>query len=366
MPKARSRIPVLEKLAVIAAVPAVYFLSLPKTGGPWFMGPFNNLDGSLYAARAVSAAAGIAIVFVVAFYAFPARLELRRILLFGAASFAAVAAASLAEAALGQAVKWLFNLPFGPGAFSDKQLAFPAHGRLSPAVWPRNALVAGLALVYGVGRDWVIKSRSARRLETEKMRADIALLKGQINPHTFFNALNNIYAVAERNNDEEAGRAILKLSDMMRYVIYDSDADAVSVSREVEHIRNTIDVFRLRFGKEEDPDIRLGTEGDLNSFLVAPALLVPFVENALKHGLDSSGRGRVEIDIRRDGFWLDLRVENTRLAGAETVKKPAGVGLANVRKRLELIYPRRHALTIEETKEAFRVRLRLKLGGKGR
>ena len=146
MPRGRGRIAVLEKLAVIVAVPAAYFLSLPETEEPLFMGAFNNLDGSLYAARAVSAAAGIAIVFVVAFYAFPARLELRRILFFGAASFAAVAAASLAEAALGQAVKWLFNLPFGPDAFSDKQLAYPAHATLA------DVRTAG-------GEDW-IKNRT--------------------------------------------------------------------------------------------------------------------------------------------------------------------------------------------------------------
>jgi hypothetical protein len=363
MLRGRGRIPVLEKLAVIVAVPAAYFLSLPETGGPLFMGAFNNLDGSLYAARAVSAAAGIAVFFMVAFYAFPARLDLRRALVFGAVSLAVVAVASLAETVLGLAVKWLFNLPFGPGAFSDKQLAYPAHATLDPAVWPRNALVAGLAFMYGVGRDWVIKSRTARRLETENMRAEIALLRGQINPHYFFNALNNIYAVTERNGDEEASRAILKLSDAMRYIIYDADTDAINVSREVEHIRNTIDVFRLRFAREESPDIRLRTEGDLDSILVAPALLVPFVENALKHGLDSSGQGRVEVDIRRDGPWLDVRVENTRRAGAETVKKPAGVGLANVRKRLELIYPRRHELSVEQTEESFRVHLRLKHGG---
>ena len=362
MPPGRSRIPVLEKLAIVVAVPAIYFLSLPGGDRPVFMGAFNNLDGSLYAARGVSAAAGIAVFFAVAVYAFPSSLDLRRIQYFGAVFLAAVAAASLAEAGLRLAIQWLFNLPFGPDAFSDKQLAHPVHDRLSSAVWTRNALVAGLGSVYGLGRDWLIKSRNTRRLELEKMRADIALLRSQIHPHFFFNALNNIFAVTQRNGDEESGRAILKLSETMRYLIYDSEAETISAGREVEHIRNTIDVFRLRFAREENPEIRLRTEGDLDSIPVSPSILTPFVENALKHGLDSSGRGWVEIDIRRDGPWLDMRVENTRRAGAEAVRKPGGVGLDNVRKRLALIYPRRHELTVKETEEIFRVHLRLKLG----
>jgi hypothetical protein len=120
-----------------------------------------------------------------------------------------------------------------------------------------------------------------------------------------------------------------------REEIYDGDEEAIRLSREIEHVRNTIDVFRLRFAPKEDPDIRLVTKGGLDSIRIAPLLLVPFVENALKHGLDSAGRGKVEIDIRRDGPRLDIRVENTRRPAGETLRKPPGVGLANVRKRLD-------------------------------
>jgi len=349
---------ILEKVFLLLIIPAAYFYSLPE-GKAVFMDAFNNLDGSLYAARAVSALVGTAVFFAVAFRFFPSRLETRRVLFFFAASLAAVGIASLLEEGLRLAVKWLFNLPFGPDVFSDKQLAFPAHDSLDPAVLPHNAVAAACGLVYGIGRDWLVKSRNARRLEMEKLRAEIALLRGQINPHYFFNALNNIYAVAQRHGDDEAGEAILKLSETMRYVIYDGNEETILLSREVEHIRNTIDVFRLRFAPKEDPDIRLRTEGDLNSVRIAPLLLVPFVENALKHGLDAEGRGQVEIDIKRAGPRLDIRVENTRRPAGETMPKTPGVGLANVRKRLELLYPKRHALTVEETAETFRVYLHL-------
>jgi|GEM_PF-320563 len=357
-----SRIRILEKLFIILAIPAVYILSLPGPGRVVFMGAFNNLDGSLYAARAASAAAGTAVFIAVAFHFFPSRLEPRRLLVFSVAAAAAVGIASLVETGLGLGVKWLFNLPFGPDAFSDKQLAFPDHETLNSAILPRNALAAGCGLVYGIGRDWVIKSRTARRLEQEKMRAEISLLRSQVNPHYFFNALNNIYAIAQRHDDDEAGRAILKLSETMRYVIYDSDANAVPLGREVEYIRNTIDVFRLRFAPDENPDIRLRTDGDLDAVLVPPMILTPFVENALKHGLDGRGRGRVEVEIRREGPWLELRVENTRPGGGGGGRKPPGVGLANVRRRLELLYPGRHALDVEETPELYRVHLRMPHG----
>jgi hypothetical protein len=348
-----------EKLFFILAIPAVYFLSLPRSVRAVFMGAFNNLDGSLFAARAASAAAGTAIFIAVAFQFFPSRLDLRRLLFFFAATLGVVGIGSLVEMGLGLAIKWLFNLPFGPDAFSDKQLAFPDHDTLRSAVVLRNALAAGCGLVYGIGRDWVIKSRTARRLESEKMKADIALLRSQVNPHYFFNALNNIYAIAQRHDDEETGRAILKLSETMRYVIYDSDADAVRLNGEVEYIRNTIDVFRLRFGPDENPDIRLRTDGDLNTALVPPMILTPFVENALKHGLDSRGRGRVDIEIRREGPWLDMRVENTRPKATDPAHKAPGVGLANVRKRLELLYPGRHELAVEDSPEVYRVHLRM-------
>ena len=350
----------LEKVIIAIAVPAVFLATLPGSGRAVFMGPFNNIDGSLLAARAVSALAGLVLVIAVGLRFFPARLEIKPTLRFLSGSLGLLVAVSLAEWGLRFFIQWLFNLPLGPDTFSDKELAFPVHESLSPAIIPRNLLICGVGLLYGIGRDWVLKSRKHGQLEKEKMRAEIALLRSQINPHYFFNALNNIYAVTQRNEDEEAGRAILKLSETMRYMVYDSDSDRISLKKEIDHIRNTIEVFRLRFAPEDHPDIRFRTEGDLDSIAIAPMLLLPFVENAMKHGLNSLGRGRVDIEIRRDGAWLDVRVENERWPAAETVRKHPGIGLANVRKRLDWLYPRTHVLTIREDDRHFRVHLRLK------
>jgi LytS/YehU family sensor histidine kinase len=193
------------------------------------------------------------------------------------------------------------------------------------------------------------------------MRADINFLRSQINPHFFFNALNNIYAITQRNQDDEAGQALMKLSGLMRYMTYDSNVAEISVARELEHVENYLEVARLKFAKDDNVDIRLQKDGHFRKYKIAPLLLIPFVENAFKHGLDSKGEGYIHLDFRVGGGHLHFRIENPMMEKEESWKKHPGIGLDNVKKRLQLLYPSRHQLDISDSNKTFKVELIIRL-----
>jgi LytS/YehU family sensor histidine kinase len=173
--------------------------------------------------------------------------------------------------------------------------------------------------------------------------------------------LNNIYAIAQRNKDEDAGQAIMKLSGLMRYMIYDSDVAEISLARELEHIENYLEVARLRFDESDKVDISLEKEGNFHHHKIAPLLLIPFVENAFKHGLGSKGEGYTHLSFRIQDGELCFCIENPVLKKEESWKKHPGIGLDNVKKRLKMLYPGRHQLDISESGGEFKVRLTVKL-----
>jgi LytS/YehU family sensor histidine kinase len=200
-------------------------------------------------------------------------------------------------------------------------------------------------------------------MQQEKMRADIDLLRSQINPHFFFNALNNIYAITQRNQDDEAGQAIMKLSGLMRHMIYDSNVTEISLARELEHIDNYLEVARLKFDKKDNVDIHVQKEGNFQNHKIAPLLLIPFVENAFKHGMGSKGEGYIHLHLSLNEDELHFSIENPVLEKQESLKKHPGIGLGNVKKRLQLLYPGHHHLDISDLKDKFKVDLAIQLKG---
>jgi LytS/YehU family sensor histidine kinase len=228
-------------------------------------------------------------------------------------------------------------------------------------ILPVNLVIYTLGILYGLSRDWIRKYHQESKMLQEKMRADIDLLRSQINPHFFFNALNNIYAITQRNKDDEAGQAIMKLSGLMRYMIYDSNVGEISLVRELEHIDNYLDVARLKFGQDDKVDFRLQKDGNFKNFKIAPLLLIPFVENAFKHGVSSKGDGYIHLQFRLNDDELHFKIENPILEKQESWKKHPGIGLDNVKKRLQLLYPDRHRLDISDLSEKFKVELTIRL-----
>ena len=214
-------------------------------------------------------------------------------------------------------------------------------------------MVSGLVVVFissalKVTGNYIRNERLNKELETQKLTAELAYLKSQVNPHFLFNTLNNIYALAYKQSPDTPD-AIMKLSLLMRYMLYESNDTMVSLDKEVDHIRNFIDLQKLRL--REQTSIKFNITGELSGIQIAPMLLMTLVENAFKHGLVSKN----EI-----GITLDLAVEHDRIVfstvnNTSTHKKRefGGIGLENLKRRLKLLYSNRHELSFEEKNGTF-------------
>lgn len=227
-------------------------------------------------------------------------------------------------------------------------------------------LLAALFVVAmaGIGKftfDWFENQRIRRELETQNLTSELAFLKSQINPHFLFNTLNNIHTLAYKKSDG-APEAIMKLSDLMRYMIYESDVDFVPLEREVEHLKSFVTLQELRFKSEQIVNFEF--EGNFKTQLIAPLILLPFVENAFKHGYDLNQKGAIVIRIKAHDDIV-YEVENNMAPAGVSVHKDqvGGIGLENIKRRLEIIYEGKHTLSIDESSNRFRVTLTIKPHG---
>jgi two-component system LytT family sensor kinase len=194
-------------------------------------------------------------------------------------------------------------------------------------------------------------------IKKQQVESELSLLKSQINPHFLFNVLNSIYSLALKKSDK-APEIVLKLSDILRYMLYETKQEKVALNKELNMIEHYIDIERIRIDSQQQ--ITLKVTGDIHAYVIAPVLLIPFVENAVKHGIDSmTEHAYVNISIIIDNGVLQFDcVNNYKEVKSEKV---GGIGLENVQKRLQLIYPQKHSLTIKNENAVFMVSLNLKL-----
>ncbi|HKL31372.1 MAG TPA: histidine kinase [Tangfeifania sp.] len=199
-----------------------------------------------------------------------------------------------------------------------------------------------------------------QEMQNEKTETELKALRSQINPHFLFNSLNSIYSLARKNSDLVPEK-VVQLSDLMRHVIYESDTDAIPLEKEIEMIRNYIELQNLRTPDSEK--IKLEVLGDLKEKKIAPLLFLPFVENSFKHGLKGGGNMVfVSINIRVQENSLLFEIENSKGKNTEIKEeKYKGIGIENVRKRLDLIYPGKYSLEISDDEFIFKVTLNLQL-----
>ncbi len=196
-------------------------------------------------------------------------------------------------------------------------------------------------------------------IETEKNKAELKALHAQINPHFLFNSLNSIYALSRKHSDEVPGK-IVQLSDLMRHIIYDSENDFIPLEKEIEMLKNYIGLQNLRSAQKSR--IIFETSGEIEGKMIAPMLLLPFVENSFKHGIKGGGDDvfvRIELQIINDELLME--VENNKGKSADPLEEQKGIGIENVRKRLSLIYPGRHNLKISDAERTFTIKLKLQL-----
>ena len=219
-----------------------------------------------------------------------------------------------------------------------------------------------LSIVIKWFKYWYKEQKSNRLLVEEKLKAELNFLKAQVHPHFLFNTLNNLYALTLKNSSS-APEVVLKLSDLLNYMLYECAADSVLIEKEIKLLRDYIDLEKIRYG--DRLDIAVNVRGNAAGKWIAPLMILPFVENSFKHGVsDEINDSWVSIDISLVDEKLTLKVENSKSKEEQNVDQfnyKEGIGLKNVKRRLELLYPEMHTLELLDTDEAFLIILTLDL-----
>ncbi|GAF02194.1 putative sensor-like histidine kinase YehU [Saccharicrinis fermentans DSM 9555 = JCM 21142] len=224
-------------------------------------------------------------------------------------------------------------------------------------------LVIALALI-GIGTSikvtasWLNNEKEKNEIKKEKLNAELSYLKSQIDPHFFFNTLNNIYSLAQLKSDKTP-QIILKLSELMRYNIYEANKEKVFLKDEINYVQNFIDLQRIRLAKSVDIDYYV--RGKIGDKKIEPLIFLPFIENAFKHGIDYTNSCSIDIEISIEEQEITLLVINSTLSRKEKIAQQSGFGLRNIKKRLELLYKNQYTLDISENENKFMVKLTLYL-----
>ena len=221
--------------------------------------------------------------------------------------------------------------------------------------------IAGISVAYFFLKEWAKSELVQNQLQANQLSTEIKFLKSQINPHFLFNTLNNLFSMAQGKGNDELADGISKLSGMMRYMIYESNEDSVPLKKEIEYLQNCIVLNKLRYADDEAKvifDYPHKTEG----VFVAPMLFIPFVENAFKHGVSIGQASKIAIAISLSDKQLLFSCENTSYSHIKKMTdEKSGIGLENVKRRLELVYPGKHRLVITDKDGLFNVKLEIDL-----
>lgn len=244
-------------------------------------------------------------------------------------------------------------MPLGPPPFWQRLLF--------PEVLRKSVLAALLMLLMSgfikIAQEWFKSEQQREALKVEKLHAELKFLKSQINPHFLFNCLNTIYSLAHKHS-AQTEHAIVKLSTIMRYMIYESNEEMVQLQHELQYLRDYIDIQRLRLPAGIQVDY---TEcgGAAEGLWIEPMLLIPFVENAFKHGISYTDHSFISITVTVEHQVVRLLVKNSLFP--KRMAEQGGIGLQNVLKRLDLLYTNRHEITVTETENQFIADLKIVL-----
>ena len=218
-------------------------------------------------------------------------------------------------------------------------------------VYILTIIFAILGSLFRILENWVI----AEKLSKQNLQSELALLKYQINPHFLFNTLNNIDSLI-RSNAEKASTTLVKLSEILRYMIYDTNFEKVPLSNEIKHIESFIDLQKMQFSNKELAIFTI--IGNPDNILIAPMLFIPFIENAFKHCTDKNIPNAIRINLSVVSNQVNFESLNVYDKTQNITKdETKGIGLNSVKRRLEIIYPNKYTLSIKEEDNTFKVKL---------
>lgn len=294
----------------------------------------------------------IAAVYFTAYYLVPRYLLQKRYMTFLLLFFVSNAFFILLENAI-------YHFHLNPLHYEnyDKPFFFlPSIWRITLGMDVYVFLFSGIQLY----RYWVRDQKKQSELIQQSLSSELALLRSQINPHFLFNTLNNIDLLVFKDQ-QKASDSIVKLSEIMRYMLYEANTESVPLYKEIQYLESMIDLIRLRL---KDPAfIAFEVAGDAHGKMIPPMMLVPFVENAYKHGKKTGKAPGITIKLNISPTHYQLYVFNRKDTGHLEAKDfTGGIGLNNVKRRLALLYPNRHELNIQDTPDAFEVDLLIPIG----
>jgi LytS/YehU family sensor histidine kinase len=219
----------------------------------------------------------------------------------------------------------------------------------------------GITMSLKMVKQWYERERVAENLERINMETELKYLKTQINPHFLFNSLNSLYALTLQKSDS-APELVLKLSEILRYVLYDGSERWVSLEKEVNYLKSYLDLEKIRNG--DRLELEFNINGDPKTKQVAPMLFLTFLENSFKHGINQKAEGgfvKIDMNIGEEDLLFSIQNSKPEKKEKRINGKSGGIGLENIRKRLTLLYPGRHNLNISDDGEKYSVELSLQL-----
>jgi two-component system, LytTR family, sensor kinase len=238
-------------------------------------------------------------------------------------------------------------------------VVFGFHGEW---IFQMFALFFFPSIVIAFLRKVLTKEKIQLQTQVVSKSAELSNLRSQINPHFLFNALNTLYSVSLKENAEKTADGIQKLGDMMRFMLNENHQDRIPLSKEIEYLNNYIDIQRMRIDESHDIEIKINIQNSEREIFIAPMLLNPFVENAFKHGISFRNPSWIYITLTHDAQKLYFKVHNSlhprnEVDSGNELLENNGIGLENVKKRLELIYPNRYTLDIQASDNDYFVSL---------
>ncbi len=239
---------------------------------------------------------------------------------------------------------------------------------MTPNPWQNIFVNNGLVSILVVGFNaaiklivkWQHEEQKIKDLEKEKLETELAFLKNQVSPHFFMNTLNNIHALIDINS-EDAKESVIKLSKLMRYLLYDSEEGKTTLAKEIEFIKSYVDLMKLRF--TDKVSIKLSFPQKVPNIEIPPMLFTSLIENAFKHGVSYQKKSFIELIMNADTEFLFFRIKNSKQTGNNGITDPGGIGMENLKKRLDLIYPKRYTLDQKEDDDIFEITIKLPING---
>jgi hypothetical protein len=260
-----------------------------------------------------------------------------------------------------------FLLTFGISTEMGYFEKMPGANYIIP-IWMRQIVfnyptIVGVAVAVKLLKRWYLKQKETEQLILEKISAELQLLKAQVHPHFLFNTLNNIYSFILNGSDKAPGM-IKRLSSLLRYILNDCNQQLVPLDKELAMIQDYIALEQVRYG--DRLNLSLQIRGTAKTKMISPLMLIPFVENSFKHGTSrmlTHPWVKLEIQIQQD--FLEFKLTNNKPEHDSELPGKKGIGLNNVKKRLELLYPGTHSLNIVETEMSYDVFLKIALNFPG-